>query len=341
MWISRISRCPPPRIFSCPLERSRTPLEGSTSSTTCLPRTPPSPQTKSRSSLGPPAPSSPLRSSFASSPASSPNDNNPGSYLISPETFTLQETVHRDLLNRFRTGLPPANPKTPSLMMEGPLERPSPVIRYSTTAKRWSILRATNVTNVCRSLYSSLFAFVDDMPGHNTGYKSFDPSHPCRRCWEKYSKPYSGPIVYSSWNDGPSNRQRPLSYLRSSATSPSLSPSRSLSSIANQVRNDLSSVPSNSDRRSHPPSSPAAYPPPRFPVPPPLPARPQSDYTMNRSTSSAWTRNGPSSPPVLRPGDPRIGGNLCWNCHGSGRTFGFLLLTNNTCDLCGGVGRLL
>ncbi|KAF9646514.1 hypothetical protein BDM02DRAFT_3188791 [Thelephora ganbajun] len=36
---------------------------------------------------------------------------------------------------------------------------------------------------------------------HNTGYKSSDPSHPCRKCWEKYSKPYSGPIIYSSWND--------------------------------------------------------------------------------------------------------------------------------------------
>ena len=178
-------------------------------------------------------------------------------------------------------------------------------------------------------------------PGRNTGYKAFDPSHPCRKCWDKYSKPYSGPIVYSSWNDGPSNRQRPLLNLRSAATNPSLSFSRSLSSIVNQARNDLSSSSSNPVRRSHPPpSSPSR----RFPIPPPLPPRPRSDFItapVNRSTSSTFPRNGPPSSPVLRPGDPRIGGNLCWNCLGSGRTFGLLLLTNNTCNLCGGIGRVL
>ena len=176
---------------------------------------------------------------------------------------------------------------------------------------------------------------IDRLQGHNTGYKAFDPSHPCRKCWDKYSKPYSGPIIYASWNDGPSNRQRPLLNLRSAATNQSLSFSRSLSSIVNQVRNDLSSPAGSSAGR--PPSSPV-YPSRRFPAPPPLPPRPRSDYFAPaiRSTSAR-----PPPPAALQPGDPRIGGNLCCNCLGSGRTFGFLLLTNNTCDLCGGIGRLL
>ena len=243
------------------------------------------------------------------------------------------------LAKPFRNDLPfdSLNPKALSPMMENPHERQSQVIRSSTTAGRWSIRRITSVANVCLPLLL-LSAPVDRMPGRNTGYKSFDPSHPCRKCWDKYSKPYSGPIVYTSWNEGPSNRQRPLLNIRPSAANPSLSFSRSLSSIVNQARNDLYSFPGNSPRHSHPPP-----PPPSFPVPRPFPSRPQSGFittSANRSPSPAWSRNGPSPPAVLRPGDPGIGGTPCWNCLGSGRTFGFLLLTNNTCDLCGGIGRL-
>ena len=258
-----------------------------------------------------------------------------------PEISTPQETAHHDLPNTFPLNRP--KPKILSLMMGDLPEPPFPVIRYSTTAKRWSIHPVTSVTNVCPFLSQS-FLSIHLLPGRNTGYKSFDPSHPCRKCWDKHSKSYSGPIIYASWNDGPSNRQRPLSNLRSTATNPSLSFTRSLSSIVNQARDDLSSSSANPARRSHPSPSSPVHPSRRFPVPPPLPARPRSESIttqVNRNTSSNWPRS-PAPPPVsLRPGDPRIGGNLCWNCLGSGRTFGFLLLTNNTCDLCGGVGRLL
>lgn len=183
---------------------------------------------------------------------------------------------------------------------------------------------------------------IDHPPGRNTGYKSFDPSQPCRKCWDKYSKSYSGPIIYAPWNDGPSNRQKPLFDLRSSAANPSLSLTRSLSSIVNQARNDLSSSSGASAARLHPPSP--VYPSRPFPTPPPLPPRAQSSCItspLNRSASSTWSPGGRPPSVVFRPGDPRIGGNLCWNCLGSGKTFGFLLLTNNTCDLCGGIGRLL
>ena len=55
--------------------------------------------------------------------------------------------------------------------------------------------------------------------GQNPGYKNYDPSHPCSRCWEKYATPFSGPITYASWStDGQSGSspsfQRPLHTFR-------------------------------------------------------------------------------------------------------------------------------
>ncbi|KAF9779243.1 hypothetical protein BJ322DRAFT_1089393 [Thelephora terrestris] len=180
---------------------------------------------------------------------------------------------------------------------------------------------------------------------HNTGYKSYDPSNPCRKCWEKYSKPYSGPILYATWGPGPSLKQRPLLNLRSSSMDPRLSLSRSITSIVNQARNDLSSYPGRSAWRSFaPPSSPSSsqvYP---SPASPPLPPRPQSHYDTtpaNDRTSYNHSRNSFPPSAVLEPGDPRIGGRLCSNCYGCGRTLGFLMLSDRTCDLCGGMGRLL
>ncbi|KAF8839364.1 hypothetical protein BDN67DRAFT_997302 [Paxillus ammoniavirescens] len=34
----------------------------------------------------------------------------------------------------------------------------------------------------------------------NTGYQNYDPSHPCRKCWEKYGKPYTGALAYTTWS---------------------------------------------------------------------------------------------------------------------------------------------
>jgi hypothetical protein len=179
-------------------------------------------------------------------------------------------------------------------------------------------------------------------PGHNTGYKAYDPSNPCRKCWEKHSKPYSGPIIYSSWGSGPSNRQRPLLNSRSSATDPGRSLSRSISSIVNQVRDDLSSYPGNSARCSIPPSYSQANPSPRNTSAPPPSShtRHWSDSTstpVNSWSHSAW----PTPAVVLQPGDPRIGGQLCRHCDGTGKTLGFLLLSERPCGACGGTGRLL
>ncbi|THH28365.1 hypothetical protein EUX98_g5816 [Antrodiella citrinella] len=52
---------------------------------------------------------------------------------------------------------------------------------------------------------------------HNTGYKHFDPLNPCKKCWPKYSKEYSGAITYTPWSssgnttsEGGKVYQRPL-----------------------------------------------------------------------------------------------------------------------------------
>lgn len=47
----------------------------------------------------------------------------------------------------------------------------------------------------------------------------------------------------------------------------------------------------------------------------------------------------PPPPPMrVRPGDPRLGGNLCGRCRGSGVVH--FLLDEDLCPVCGGVGRL-
>lgn len=48
----------------------------------------------------------------------------------------------------------------------------------------------------------------------------------------------------------------------------------------------------------------------------------------------------PTRPPdiSMRPGDPRLGGRLCWKCGGTGRIT-FFMFEGGMCNVCGGVGR--
>lgn len=74
--------------------------------------------------------------------------------------------------------------------------------------------------------------------------------------------------------------------------------------------------------------------------------------SSSTTTTTMYYPNGPSGPgpggppgpppgPPLRvyPGDPRIGGQLCGRCRGSGVTHFFL--DEELCRVCGGVGRIL
>lgn len=47
----------------------------------------------------------------------------------------------------------------------------------------------------------------------------------------------------------------------------------------------------------------------------------------------------PTRPLYVRPGDPRIGGVICGNCRGTGRTR--FLLDEDICTLCHGLGRII
>src|SRR5882724_5775381 len=68
------------------------------------------------------------------------------------------------------------------------------------------------------------------LAGNNTGYKKNDPTHPCRKCWDKFAKPFNGALLYadfsaSSGSTG-SNFQRPLF---TSPPQPQAAPGRSAS----------------------------------------------------------------------------------------------------------------
>ncbi|EJD48169.1 hypothetical protein AURDEDRAFT_183524 [Auricularia subglabra TFB-10046 SS5] len=134
----------------------------------------------------------------------------------------------------------------------------------------------------------------------NTGYKNFDPHHPCRGCWEKYGKPYTGAITYAPFSSAGSSHsqislQRPLP--RQSPPGPP-APASAPATVHGHM--------------------PGAYPPPRpwgVPAPPP-------------------------GATVVQPGDPRIGGRLCYRCMGEG-TISVFIFDTAQCPACGGLGRIL
>lgn len=179
---------------------------------------------------------------------------------------------------------------------------------------------------------------------HNTGYKDYDPSHPCRKCWDKYGKPYTGALTYAPWpsSDSTSNSrmQRPLPH-----HFPQTNP-------ASDCRPRMGCI------ASHPnPLSPHIRPPrPSAPhlrsvsEPPSL-----SPLSSSHTPTPTPQGNGPSyyiynpllrmgsSPPVpharpIPPGDPRLGGQLCFKCEGTG--VNAVLFDLTACQRCGGVGRV-
>ncbi|KAG5637795.1 hypothetical protein H0H81_003187 [Sphagnurus paluster] len=147
--------------------------------------------------------------------------------------------------------------------------------------------------------------------GNNTGYKHADPSHPCKKCWSKYAKPFTGPLAYAF----------------TSETSP---PPSSVPSLAGTtLQRPLPSF-----------RPPRHYAPPRPPPPPPvpfIPPPPQHPQHPQLRAISPYTPPPPNA--IVYPsGDPRIGGRMCWNCEGRGRLN--LLIFELPCDSCRGIGRV-
>lgn len=179
------------------------------------------------------------------------------------------------------------------------------------------------------------FKLTIAIAGNNTGYKHYDPSHPCSKCWTKYAKPYSGPIAYAPWSsagDGTPSQagtdlQRPLRALQSPTNYPP-PPSPSASSpIAHYppprqhtalTRSSTMYAPSYA--RGFPMSSP--------------------DSSLYAGPSTQYAPGPPPGAVVVQPGDPRIGGRLCPRCNGSG-TVSLFFFDQSTCDLCDGAGRVL
>ncbi|KAF8652600.1 hypothetical protein AX16_004320 [Volvariella volvacea WC 439] len=151
---------------------------------------------------------------------------------------------------------------------------------------------------------------------HNTGYKHNDPLHPCKKCWNKYAKPFTGALQYTPWDASSSSSssssgsgttfQRPLPVLRpphlSSPPVPPIPP--------------VPPVPSM----------------PGLPHPPPPPLPPRVQYL------SPYARAPPNAV-VYKAGDPRLGGRLCWRCDGRGYV-SFFLFDETQCPDCGGTGRI-
>ncbi|KIM60116.1 hypothetical protein SCLCIDRAFT_124973 [Scleroderma citrinum Foug A] len=160
----------------------------------------------------------------------------------------------------------------------------------------------------------------------NTGYKDYDPTHPCRRCWEKYAKPYTGALVYAPWSSSAadastSRMQRPLPRTPQRATS---SRSSRMGCIVPPPQSSTSHARSVSQ--------------------PILPLQPQHSgtgltyYVHNPMLGMGMTPPVPYATPVS-PGDPRLGGRICFRCGGSGMRVQ-MLIDLTTCQVCGGIGRL-
>jgi len=151
---------------------------------------------------------------------------------------------------------------------------------------------------------------------HNVGYREGNPQNPCDRCWRKYAKSFSGPLVYSfpantASSSLASNFQRPLPFMSSSSSS-------ATSSSAPQPARLTRRPPANQSCSYNSPTSFRAP-----PFPPPTTAPP-----VIRSPDSVTYYSG----------DPRIGGTLCWRCNGKGSVDVFIF-DQETCPVCSGIGR--
>ncbi|KAH7106152.1 hypothetical protein BKA62DRAFT_352295 [Auriculariales sp. MPI-PUGE-AT-0066] len=139
----------------------------------------------------------------------------------------------------------------------------------------------------------------------NIGYKNSDPQQPCRTCWDKYAKPFTGAVSYAPFGAGPGHSHSQI-----------------------QLQRPLSHIP---PPQQHLASSPATpYAPAGFPG---ASALHQRQFMPVRMPSNAGAT-------VVRPGDPRIGGRLCYRCSGEG-TISMFIFDTTKCPACGGIGRIM
>lgn len=144
-----------------------------------------------------------------------------------------------------------------------------------------------------------------------------DPSHPCKRCWRHYSRPYTAALSQLDWHEAvETNFQRPISD----------------PNVVSQSSVPFSS-PMNQRHHTSPPVN-VRSPPPNFGL-----GYPGQRGGVGSRPPMQWMQSTPAGGVIYEPGDPRIGGRLCPRCHGSGRTRVFILETE-ACNLCQGIGRV-
>lgn len=166
--------------------------------------------------------------------------------------------------------------------------------------------------------------------GHNVGYRNNDPTSPCFKCWERYARPFAGPLTTINWKGMYTVSNAPLGYQR---PLPRFTPPH-MSGMGMSAPASRSSSHAHTSGYSGSTSS-------RI-----LPVA-SGSIPMGLYLDSAQGRPGPAvrvadhPPPgamVFRPGDPRLGGRLCWRCGGSGVTT-FLIFDEQPCSVCDGIGR--
>ncbi|KAF4579167.1 GATA-type domain-containing protein [Pleurotus pulmonarius] len=167
---------------------------------------------------------------------------------------------------------------------------------------------------------------------NNTGFKHSDPLNPCKKCWQKFAKLFSGPLTWASWgaDEGTSD-----STLRRSATS----------AVPRQKKNATHST---TLQRPLPnftsPRARSSYPEPQGPSMSsggPYINAPQNIVPAQVYSTFPSSSHHQGNTLAVLPGDPRIGGQLCWNCSGRGlKSVLGGLLGEEECFVCKGVGRV-
>lgn len=192
----------------------------------------------------------------------------------------------------------------------------------------------------------------DILKGENTGYMQFNPSNPCTKCWGRHAKPYAGALAYApstssagASNPAPvansraSNWQKPLP--RKTATP--ITKSRSHNTLQPSHKRTVSS-PQTASTSS--PSRATSIANNRAALGLDNPNR-LTAASFGRSPSIVHTNSNhrifDPNAVVLQPGDPRLGGRLCYNCNGDGQEIslsGLFFGGGDRCRVCGGTGRL-
>ncbi|ODN78769.1 hypothetical protein L202_04330 [Cryptococcus amylolentus CBS 6039] len=180
---------------------------------------------------------------------------------------------------------------------------------------------------------------------NNTGYKANDPSNPHERDWKKYGRVYNSTLAHSytqALSAGlqmSDNFQKPLPSYAPAGHAPASVP---YSGPTSAQYSHLPPPPGSSGKWSTYPGQ-GQGPGQSYSHLPPPPQRQQQLQYPAPGQQIFVQRTAGMAPPgalVVAPGDPRIGGRLCWRCNGSGTEILFFGFDEGRCSTCSGLGRL-